>query len=228
MLSFVLSGFVLLLVSFVITRLRADEDYEEHQLEACLWYRTARRCAPKGTSNPVKFWRTTLLQFVLGLSNQLLISGPLLILVALIRYMSTRDWMNLQTAIHASFFSVVSHLVSMQVLVPYLKERGVLAYNRYAVTGVNLILIFSSTAFFVESYQPNLPANRYIANSLNTQLYFTTYAMLLSIWLLPACLFSTMVQIHASSGAVDAFNTAIMLFYHHRHGPSRTDQTDGW
>jgi len=61
------------------------------------------------THNPVTFWIAILLQFV--------------------KTVPSRDWRNLHVAIHASFLSIVSHLVFMQVLIPYLttKTRNVKA-----------------------------------------------------------------------------------------------------
>lgn len=195
MLSFVLSSCMTLFISFVVSQLRAVGE-QKHDLKKSWWFRIARKSAPARIHDPVAFWIVTLLQFARGFGDQQLITGPLLLITAFIKYVPAKDWLNLQTAIHASFLSVVSHLVSMQLLVPYLRDRKLLAHIRHVVISISLIMLASSSFIFI--------VHRFsfrIEDWLNPRFLFTFLIIYFSSFRLWIYFFSIIIRIHASPNA---------------------------
>lgn len=79
--------------------------------------------APNNTPKPVAFWASTLERLTLNLEDQQLITGPLILVSALIRYVPSSDWVSLAIAFDVAFFSAVTHFVSLRTLRSYMREH---------------------------------------------------------------------------------------------------------
>jgi hypothetical protein len=79
--------------------------------------------APKSTINAPSFWAFTLERLTLSLADQQLITGLLIVITALIRYIPISDLSSLAVASDAAIFSSITHLASLRALRNYLREH---------------------------------------------------------------------------------------------------------
>jgi hypothetical protein len=156
MLAFILNGFITLVISSLLQYLRR---HGTAQSQVRQWHPAAttttttttttthwcvqvtRRFAPVHTRDPVRFWIATLQVFVRGLGDQQLVTGPLLLIVACIKYIPSADWGNLRTGFHASHFNVIAHIASMRAMDSSLREHQGLGLFRFGVVACSLLLL---------------------------------------------------------------------------------------
>jgi hypothetical protein len=164
----ILTGFLTLIASELTISLRKldDPEYMKHLRASApgrlniqrYWRRLmlssfrpmAIWLAPMHTTNAVKFWISTLERLTLNLADQQLITGLLILVSGLIRYLPSSDYdYNLQVVAVSAIFSTVTHLASVRTLRSYLKEHQSMAIGRLVIVGLTFLLLIGIYVYFL-------------------------------------------------------------------------------
>ncbi|KAF8847941.1 hypothetical protein BDZ45DRAFT_733250 [Acephala macrosclerotiorum] len=137
--GFILTGAITLLVSLVLSRLEVHILSSDTPKSRCI-IRLARRLAPGNIHTPLEFWKKVLEKLVLGLSDQQLLTGLLLLPIALVKYWGRGDWGDLYYAADLAFFSSITHAATLLALQTYFRRYFWMTLIRLILTGITFIL----------------------------------------------------------------------------------------
>jgi hypothetical protein len=89
---------------------------------------------------PLEFWKDVLERLVLSFSDQQLLTGLLLLPIALVKYWGPGDWGDLFYAADLAFFSSITHAVTLFALQTYFRQYFWMTLIRLILTGTTFIL----------------------------------------------------------------------------------------
>jgi hypothetical protein len=96
--------------------------------------------APRYIDKPLEFWKDILEGLVLSLSDQQLLTGLLLLPIALAKYWGGGDWGDLFYAADLAFFSSITHAATLLALQTYFRRYFWMTLIRLILTGTTFIL----------------------------------------------------------------------------------------
>jgi uncharacterized membrane protein YiaA len=199
--GFVLTGFLTLVASEITISLRKldDPDYLKplHATSSGLlsikrhWQRLrlspfrslAVWLAPKNSTDPVKFWISTLERLTLNLADQQLITGILVILLGLLKYLPhLNDLGSFSNAQAVAMFSAVTHLASVRTLRSYHRKYHGLATIRLVIVGLTFLLLVG-TYVWILVMLPLARGAQYLVSDQIAILTWLTWGIGLSVFL---------------------------------------------
>jgi hypothetical protein len=103
----------------------------------------------------LEFWKKVLEKLVLSLSDQQLLTGLLLLPIALAKYWGRGDWGDLFYAADLAFFSSITHAATLLALQAYFSQYFWMTLIRLILTGTTFIL-WAFVALY-EAHQDLIP-----------------------------------------------------------------------
>jgi len=103
--------------------------------------RLLKASVPDDADDPVEFWTPILEGFVLNLSDQQLITGLFLVILAFAKYFNT-DHSSLSIAGDLAFFSMITHYATILIIQKMLREHFKLAVLRMTLVLVTFVMWF--------------------------------------------------------------------------------------
>jgi hypothetical protein len=157
MVGFILTGLLATVASAISSTLSSMRKTNTNQNPDPRWIvRVFQWClkalSPAEADNPHEFWAPILESFVLSLSDQQLLTGLLLAILATAKYFPT-DKMSFTIAGDLVFFSIITHFATMKAIKRMLRENFKLAVVRIILVSITLVwwlfVNIASTWFFL-------------------------------------------------------------------------------